>query len=64
MARLRAGARRQALSQRVFVTHANLRMALANDDAIKSAAGDCGTFSSTANVSQSYALTALVALKQ
>jgi hypothetical protein len=52
------------LSQRVFVTHANLRMALANDDAIKSAAGDCGTFSSTANVSQSYALTALVALKQ
>ena len=50
--------------QRVFVTHTNLRMALANDDKVQSAAGDSGTFSSTANVSQSYALTALVALKR
>jgi len=50
------------MTQRVNVNNGHL-LSISNDDKIQAAAGASGTFSSTATPSQTYALTALVALK-
>jgi hypothetical protein len=55
------------MSQRVFLNNSDQTshglLSLSNDDEIQSAAGSTGTFASTANPTQTYVLTALVALK-
>jgi len=51
------------MTQRVNLNNTKL-LSLSNDDKIQPAAGASGTFSATASVTQTYALTALVALKK